>query len=127
MRRSAGSAAQPGRTIGEALLDQRNLAGIGTIYRAETLFLRGVNPWRPVGEVPDLPGLVEMARRLLEANKARVETDHHRERALVAASCGSTAARASAAGVAARRSCGANSGRSSRSGRPCWCPRCQPL
>jgi len=66
--------AQPARTIGEALLDQRNLAGIGTIYRAETLFLRGVNPWRPVGEVPDLPGLVEMARRLLEANKARADT-----------------------------------------------------
>ena len=39
------------RTIGEALLDQRNVAGIGTIYRAETLFLRGVNPWRKVGEV----------------------------------------------------------------------------
>jgi endonuclease-8 len=66
--------AAPGRTIGEALLDQRNLAGIGTIYRAETLFLRGVSPWRPVGDVPDLPGLVEMARRLLDANKERGET-----------------------------------------------------
>jgi endonuclease VIII len=65
---------QPGRTIGEALLDQRNLAGLGTIYRAETLFLRGVNPWRPVGEVTDLTGLVELARRLLDANKTRVGT-----------------------------------------------------
>jgi endonuclease-8 len=62
--------ANPERTIGEALLDQRNLAGIGTIYRAETLFLRGVNPWRRVGEVADLPGLVDLARRLLDANKA---------------------------------------------------------
>ncbi|GGS46783.1 putative endonuclease 8 2 [Planobispora rosea] len=43
----------PGRTIGEALLDQRNLAGIGTIYRAETLFLAGIWPWRPVEAVAD--------------------------------------------------------------------------
>src|ERR1700722_18172171 len=49
----------PGRAVGEALLDQRNLAGLGTIYTAETLFLRGVDPWRPVGEVDDLPALVE--------------------------------------------------------------------
>ena len=41
-------AAQPDRTIGEALLDQRNLAGIGTFYRAELLFLHGVHPRTPV-------------------------------------------------------------------------------
>ncbi|GIH77666.1 DNA-formamidopyrimidine glycosylase family protein [Planobispora longispora] len=46
----------PGRTIGEALLDQRNLAGIGTIYRAETLFLAGVWPWRPVAAIADVHG-----------------------------------------------------------------------
>jgi endonuclease VIII len=63
--------AQPERTIGEALLDQRNLAGIGTIYRAETLFLRGVNPWLQVGDVGALPELVELAHRLLDANKDR--------------------------------------------------------
>ena len=38
--------AEPGRPIGEALLDQRNLAGIGNLYKAEVLFLRGVNPWQ---------------------------------------------------------------------------------
>lgn len=64
--------AQPGRPAGEALLDQRNLAGIGNLFAAEMLFLRGVNPWRPVGDVPDLPGLVELGRRLLEANRDRV-------------------------------------------------------
>ncbi|MGN9838074.1 DNA-formamidopyrimidine glycosylase family protein [Nonomuraea sp. H19] len=64
----------PGRTIGEALLDQRNLAGIGTIYRAETLFLRGIWPWRRVGEIEDLSGLVSLAQRLLEANKAHAGT-----------------------------------------------------
>lgn len=65
---------EPDRTIGEALLDQRNLAGIGTIYRAETLFLRGVCPWRAVGEVDDLGSLVALARRLLEANKQHAGT-----------------------------------------------------
>ncbi len=68
----------PDRTIGEAMLDQRNVAGIGTIYRAESLFLRGVNPWQRVGDVRNLPGLLEMARRLLDANKARPETVTHR-------------------------------------------------
>ena len=31
--------------------------GIGNIYKTETLFLRGVDPWRPVGQVPDLAAL----------------------------------------------------------------------
>src|SRR5262249_9767315 len=66
--------AEPGPPVGEALLEQRSLAGIGTICRAETLFLRGVSPWRPVGEIADLHGLVELARRLLEANKDRAGT-----------------------------------------------------
>lgn len=67
-------AAHPDTTIGEALLDQRNLAGIGTIYRAETLFLRGVHPWRAVGAIDDLDGLVSLARRLLDANKDHAGT-----------------------------------------------------
>lgn len=62
----------PGRPIGEALLDQRNLAGLGTVYMAETLFLRGVDPARPVGSVDGLPALVEVGQRLLDANKTRV-------------------------------------------------------
>jgi endonuclease VIII len=64
--------AAPDRAIGEALLDQRNLAGIGTVYRAETLFLRGVNPWRPAGDVDGLPEMVGLAQRLLDANKERI-------------------------------------------------------
>ncbi|MEV4221114.1 DNA-formamidopyrimidine glycosylase family protein [Nonomuraea sp. NPDC049725] len=64
----------PDATIGEALLDQRNLAGIGTIYRAETLFLRGIWPWRRVGDVEDLEGVVTLARRLLDANKLHAGT-----------------------------------------------------
>jgi endonuclease-8 len=64
--------AEPDRPIGEALLDQRNLAGIGNFYATEMLYLRGVDPWRPVGDVADLDALVELGRRLLEANKTRI-------------------------------------------------------
>ena len=56
---------EPLLPIGIALLDQRNLAGIGNIYRSETCFLQRVDPRTPVGEVPDLPGLVETARTIL--------------------------------------------------------------
>jgi len=61
--------AQPDRELGIALLDQRNLAGIGNLYRCEALFLVGLTPWLPVGEAPDLAGVVEKARRLMVANR----------------------------------------------------------
>jgi endonuclease-8 len=60
---------RPDRQIGPALLDQRNLAGIGNLYKSETLFLSGVNPWTHVADVADLAGVVGRARRLLVANK----------------------------------------------------------
>jgi endonuclease-8 len=63
--------AEPDRPIGEALLDQRNLAGIGNVYKAEVLFLRGLSPWQPTGDVADLGALADLAKRLLEANKER--------------------------------------------------------
>jgi endonuclease-8 len=62
---------KPDRPIGEALLDQANLAGIGNLYKAEMLFLRSINPWRPAGAAGDLGPLVELARQLLDANKER--------------------------------------------------------
>ena len=64
--------AEPHRPIGEALLNQRNLAGIGTYFAAEMLFLRGTDPWRPVGDVKDLYALVDLGHRLLDANKTRL-------------------------------------------------------
>src|SRR5213592_1672671 len=65
--------AEPDRPIGEALLDQRNLAGIGNVYKAELCFLLGATPWLPVGALPadraaKLPAL---AKKLLEANRDR--------------------------------------------------------
>ncbi|MFE3446286.1 DNA-formamidopyrimidine glycosylase family protein [Nocardia sp. NPDC059180] len=55
----------PGEAIGIALLDQRNLAGIGNIYRSEVCFLRRVHPATPVAAVPDLLALVNEAHRVL--------------------------------------------------------------
>ncbi|WP_405722378.1 DNA glycosylase [Streptomyces sp. NBC_01537] len=63
--------AEPDRPLGEALLDQRNLAGLGNVYKSELCFLRGVTPWTPAAEVPAPERLVALAKRLLEANKAR--------------------------------------------------------
>jgi endonuclease-8 len=65
--------AVPDREIAPALLDQRNLAGIGNLYKTEALFLSGVTPWTRVSDVPDLAALVRRARRLLMANRERWE------------------------------------------------------
>lgn len=54
----------PARAVGAALLDQTTVAGIGTIYMAESLFVQRVSPWTPVDEV-DVAALLATARRLL--------------------------------------------------------------
>jgi endonuclease-8 len=51
----------PTRPIGDALLDQRNVAGLGNLWRAEGCFLAGVDPWRPLADVTD-----ECAVRIVE-------------------------------------------------------------
>ena len=55
---------RPERPVAAALLDQRNLAGLGNLWVNELCFLRGTSPWTPVGEL-DLPALVALARRCL--------------------------------------------------------------
>jgi endonuclease VIII len=64
---------QPDVAIGEALLDQRNLAGLGTFYRAEILFLQGVHPRTPVAHVGELRRLIQRSQRLISANRWRIE------------------------------------------------------
>lgn len=113
---------EPGRTIGEALLDQRNLAGIGTIYRAETLFHQRVNPRTPVGRVPDLLGVVRTAQRLLEASKVtRVPTASNRSGRWVYDRAGKPCPR-----CRSRIQC-EEYGPATQERLSWWCPRCQPL
>jgi endonuclease-8 len=61
----------PDRSVVEALLDQRNLAGIGNMYASELCFVSGVRPTARLAEVPDLPRLVRRARQMLEQNVRR--------------------------------------------------------
>ena len=61
------------RTVSEFLLDQRVMAGIGNVFKNETLFLEGVHPKTLVGQLNQvqIEAMVERARRLLVANAAR--------------------------------------------------------
>ncbi len=43
----------PTRPLGDALLDQRNVAGIGNMWKAEGCWEAGVDPWRALGAVAD--------------------------------------------------------------------------
>lgn len=56
----------PEAAIFDALRDQTSLAGIGTIWAAETCFTMGLHPTRPVAEVPDLLRTVRVARLKLQ-------------------------------------------------------------
>ncbi|ATE56720.1 DNA-formamidopyrimidine glycosylase family protein [Actinosynnema pretiosum] len=64
--------AEPERELGLALLDQRVLAGVGNLYKAEVCFLLGVSPWSPVSAVDPVEA-VRLCRRLLLANAWRPE------------------------------------------------------
>jgi endonuclease VIII len=116
--------ADPTRQIGEALLDQRNLAGVGNLFLAEMLFLRGVSPWRSVGQVEDLDALIELGQRLLDANKTRIDQVTTGDRA--------PGRRTWAYGRAGRpcRRCGtsirrAEQGVAGEERARFWCPACQ--
>ena len=54
----------PTRPIGDALLDQRTVAGIGNLWKVEGCFMAAIDPWRPTGKVTDEEALqiVRMVR-----------------------------------------------------------------
>lgn len=56
--------------IGDVLLDQRVMAGVGNVYKSEVLFMTRVNPATPVSAIAAdrLREVIETARRLLLAN-----------------------------------------------------------
>jgi endonuclease-8 len=111
--------------FGNALLDQRAVAGIGNVYKSEVAFLERLDPWAPVGAFTDeeLGAALATARRLLQANTrggARVTTG--------------SGARGEGLWVYGRggrpcRRCGTivEQGRQGELARlTFWCPRCQP-
>ena len=68
-----------GEQLGNALLDQRAVAGIGNVYKSEVAFLERLDPWSPVAAFEDeeLTAALRTARRLMQANVrggARVTT-----------------------------------------------------
>ncbi|GAB3655542.1 Fpg/Nei family DNA glycosylase [Nocardioides korecus] len=67
----ANLAADPDAPLGEALLEQRHLAGVGNVFKSEICFLTGLHPATKVGDVPDLGAVVATARAQLDANKDR--------------------------------------------------------
>jgi endonuclease VIII len=114
-------AAHPDTAIAEALLDQRNLAGIGNLYKSEVLFLRGLWPWTPVRDVPDVPALVRLAQRLLASNRGR----------WTQVTTGSTRPQEATYVYGRRgqpcRRCGTLIRKEQQADRVTyWCPRCQP-
>ncbi|HKG35378.1 MAG TPA: DNA-formamidopyrimidine glycosylase family protein [Solirubrobacterales bacterium] len=60
--------AEPASAVGEALLDQSLIAGIGNIFKSEGCFAAGVDPRVPIGELTDarLTEVVTATRALME-------------------------------------------------------------
>jgi endonuclease-8 len=102
------------RPVGEVLLDQRVVSGIGNIWRSESLFADRVNPFTPVGALDDdrLARLAATAARLMRASV----TGHRSES--VYGRTGRPCPRCGI-GVTSRRL-----GEQARTAY--WCPRCQP-
>ncbi|MEO8430215.1 MAG: DNA-formamidopyrimidine glycosylase family protein [Acidobacteriota bacterium] len=109
--------------IGEALLHQGSVAGIGNIFKSEALFVCRLNPFVPVGKMApeDVDRVVAEARRLMSAS---VEGQSRRTRESPAGPRYWVYRRSGqpclACGAAIRMRRQGDAGRSTY-----WCPRCQ--
>ena len=117
---------EPDVSLREALIDQRNLAGIGNMYAAELCFVAGVHPETPVGQVTDLRRLVMRAQQMLDLNKERAfqsTTGNLRERErLWVYRRDRSPCRRCRTPIAVEMQGPAGRDRASY-----WCPSCQPL
>jgi endonuclease VIII len=116
-------AAGAGVTIGEALLDQRLVAGLGNVYRSELCFLERISPFAPVSTLSDeqLTALLGRGARLLRANRGggrRVTTGSGTPGALYVYGRTGRPCRRCAMPIASRVA-------GSPPRRAYWCPRCQ--
>ena len=102
------------RAVGDALLDQRLVSGIGNIWKAESLWEARVSPWRQLADVSDdeLRDVLGAANRLMRASVEGVPPQRHvyRRAGRGCPRCG-TAIRSHPQGEAARTAH--------------WCPGCQ--
>jgi endonuclease-8 len=71
--------ARADRSIAEALLDQRALAGIGNEVKNEVLWQARVSPWTPVRalDLVAVAGLVDLAREILRQGAATGRRPRH--------------------------------------------------
>jgi endonuclease VIII len=102
------------REVGDALLAQRLVAGIGNVWKVESLWTVGVSPWVTLAEVSDadLSATLEEAHRLMKASLdgALVRRHVYRRKGRPCPRCG-TPIRSWPQGEAARMAY--------------WCPGCQ--
>jgi endonuclease VIII len=106
-------------SIGDAIMEQRVMAGVGNIWKHETLFRCGINPWLTVADLSDgqLRQMVETARSLLR-QAAGMDGGSGRPRMYSYAKFGQACQRCF---TRLRR---ARQGRDLRY--TTWCPKCQP-
>ena len=119
----------PDEAVGTVMIDQRVMAGAGNIFRCETLFACGVDPFTPVRSLSDqhLHAIVATARELLSRNTIAARAQRL-SGARVGAARGAGLAVYGRAGAPCRV-CGTpiayrKAGPEARS--TYWCPRCQP-
>jgi endonuclease-8 len=113
------------RPIIEALLDQRNLAGVGNMYAAEMLYMARVNPFTKARDVPTMGALPRIAFKLLRANR-----DHPEQSSTGSMAKGEQHWVYLRTGQPCRRCrtpiVTAEFGEAPRLRNTFWCPRCQP-
>ncbi len=108
----------PTRPIGDAVLEQRTIAGIGNLWKVEACFEAGIDPWRPTGKVSDDEALAIVAAARPRMQQSASDGNQSRHRQIYGR-----------AGLPCPR-CGAASRIRSKGqwddNRPTfWCPRCQ--
>ncbi len=72
----------PTRPIGDALLDQRTIAGIGNMWKAECCWAAELDPWRATGAVADEQVLAAVAFAREEMTRSVREGAHVRPHAV---------------------------------------------
>jgi endonuclease-8 len=107
----------PTRPIGDALLDQRTIAGIGNLWKAEACFAAGIDPWRPVGAVSDAEALALVAAARPRMQRSARDGFAARDQA-VYGRAGRRCPRCGEADIQAR-------GQGDDHRRTYWCPACQ--